>query len=421
MPVATRSQTDNKMSEEMEKGIKTLIDSVNEVKNDLTQIKESMNSVTTTNTNIEKRVGEVSKRLDNLEGSLLKADEKYNTLLKKYEQLQEKVISMESYSRRDNLLIYGIPEAPLGAKESNDDCIRLVRNFFENQLEISHAPQIPIVRCHRLGPPPNPNPRPGSKPVTRSIIVRFQNYGDRQDVWQAKKKLKDTQFYINEDFPTEITERRKKLMPIMYAARRAELIAYLVVDKLHIIDGDKHDVYDVNRLDNLPKQLDPNFVMTRKSNDVFAFFGWMCPLSNFHPSPFLCENRTFRWVEEYFFHKKAQLVDDQGAIQRLIKATSPAECKNIGKSIKVDKRLWQNSEVSFMQKALYEKFRQNPDLREYLLATGELTIAESSPHDKFWGTGVGLGREDATKQQLWKGKNKLGELLMVLREELKDI
>jgi ribA/ribD-fused uncharacterized protein len=72
-----------------------------------------------------------------------------------------------------------------------------------------------------------------------------------------------------------------------------------------------------------------------------------------------------------------------------------------------------------MQKALYEKFHQNPELKDFLLATGDLQLAEASPHDRFWGTGVGLGKVEATKQQHWTGKNKLGELLMALRDEIK--
>lgn len=62
---------------------------------------------------------------------------------------------------------------------------------------------------------------------------------------------------------------------------------------------------------------------------------------------------------------------------------------------------------------------QNPELQDYLLKTGDLQLAESSPNDRFWGTGVGLGKEGSTNPQKWNGQNKLGVLLMALRSELK--
>lgn len=69
-----------------------------------------------------------------------------------------------------------------------------------------------------------------------------------------------------------------------------------------------------------------------------------------------------------------------------------------------------------MKKALQEKFGQNPQLKDFLIGTGEAQLAEASPTDQFWGTGVGLGKELVTHK--WPGKNTLGNLLMELRSEL---
>ena len=72
-----------------------------------------------------------------------------------------------------------------------------------------------------------------------------------------------------------------------------------------------------------------------------------------------------------------------------------------------------------MTKAVAEKFSQNPSLKKYLMDTGDLQLAEASPFDRFWGTGAGLGTADTLRPQNWKGKNKLGELLMTLRTQFK--
>lgn len=61
-----------------------------------------------------------------------------------------------------------------------------------------------------------------------------------------------------------------------------------------------------------------------------------------------------------------------------------------------------------MREALRAKFTQHKDLRETLLATGDARLVEHTKNDNYWGDG-GDG----------SGLNKLGELLMKLRAELR--
>lgn len=57
-----------------------------------------------------------------------------------------------------------------------------------------------------------------------------------------------------------------------------------------------------------------------------------------------------------------------------------------------------------MMRALWEKFTQNPDLRDKLLETGTRTLIEDSSDDDYWGRGSnGMGR------------NQLGQMLMYIR------
>ena len=61
-----------------------------------------------------------------------------------------------------------------------------------------------------------------------------------------------------------------------------------------------------------------------------------------------------------------------------------------------------------MYVALYAKFTQHEHLRKLLLETGDRKLIEHTSRDSYWGDG-GDG----------SGQNKLGKLLMKLREELK--
>ena len=55
------------------------------------------------------------------------------------------------------------------------------------------------------------------------------------------------------------------------------------------------------------------------------------------------------------------------------------------------------------------KFTQNQKLKQLLLNTENKILREASPYDSYWGIGPD-----------GKGKNKLGEILMRIREELKN-
>ena len=119
--------------------------------------------------------------------------------------LKEQHVSMESYSRRNNLIVYGIAEVQ---GETNIDCARSVRSFLKNALQLTDGAinSIGFERCHRLR-----NEVRGTRPV----IVRFTSYRDRELIWSKTSSLKGMfPLSMSEDFPSEVTFRRKKLYPI---------------------------------------------------------------------------------------------------------------------------------------------------------------------------------------------------------------
>lgn len=81
-----------------------------------------------------------------------------------------------------------------------------------------------------------------------------------------------------------------------------------------------------------------------------------------------------------------------------------------------------NNELSYkiVKDGLLLKF-SHKNLRQTLLDTGNLYIAEASPKDKIWG--IGLKEADAQNmpRDLWPGQNILGKALMEIREEIKNI
>ena len=70
---------------------------------------------------------------------------------------------------------------------------------------------------------------------------------------------------------------------------------------------------------------------------------------------------------------------------------------------------WEEVKDKVMLQALRMKFSQNPEISKELLATGDAILIEHTRNDDYWADG-GDG----------SGKNKLGLLLMQVREELKN-
>jgi len=136
-------------------------------------------------------------------------------------------------------------------------------------------------------------------------------------------------------------------------------------------------------------------------------------LSNFYPSPITIENVTYSTVEHYYQSRKFASKDNVKMIEiyeRIISASTPAECFSIAREHDNLKRSdWEIRKKRDMFRGVIFKFKQNPDLKEKLIATGDASIIENSPVDSFWGCG-GDG----------KGMNYLGRMLSNIRQALQE-
>jgi hypothetical protein len=91
-------------------------------------------------------------------------------------------------------------------------------------------------------------------------------------------------------------------------------------------------------------------------------------------------------------------------------ARRPREAKKLGKTEDYATRPdWATHRDTVMKIALHEKFSdRHPELKELLLKTGNAVLQDASPRDNYWGTG-----------SKGMGQNKLGVMLMALRDELR--
>ena len=150
----------------------------------------------------------------------------WNTLFKKI-----LVLDLRYKSMNNNLVLYGVTDAPKGEQES---CETIVCNIIRTNLEIEE--EIQLERAHRLGRKHDQRPRP--------IVAKFNRYPQRELVRKTASKLKGTSISLGEQFPKEIQERRKQLLPILRREKERGKRVALVKDKLYIDGRPYHQVTD---------------------------------------------------------------------------------------------------------------------------------------------------------------------------------
>ena len=126
---------------------------------------------------------------------------------------------------RDNLIFSGIAEQP------QEDPERTIKEFMLSALKLptDTVNNITFHRVHRIGAKNNTKrPRP--------IVAKFEHYKHKELIKSRGRELRGTGYGLNDQFPREIQERRKKLLPVLKLQREKGRKAALSVDKLYI-DG----------------------------------------------------------------------------------------------------------------------------------------------------------------------------------------
>ena len=128
-------------------------------------------------------------------------------------------------------------------------------------------------------------------------------------------------------------------------------------------------------------------------------------LSNFHPSAVTYGGITYTNNEAAFQAQKVLCDEEKLAFSVL----PPAKAKRLGRSVQL-RPDWEQVKDDLMYEIVLAKFSQNPELREKLLATGETPLYEGNTwNDCYWGVCKG------------QGLNKLGKILMRVRQELREV
>jgi len=131
---------------------------------------------------------------------------KVATMEKAYKAIEAKLDDLENRSRRNNLVIYGMPET-----EGREDCNKVLSDLLHFAAVDDEIPS--IERCHRTPTQKSPE---NDKP--RMIHVAFRSFRSKEKVRKAcLAKLKNNQFkqaklFVTDDLSKKIQEQRRNKM-----------------------------------------------------------------------------------------------------------------------------------------------------------------------------------------------------------------
>ncbi len=118
--------------------------------------------------------------------------------------------------------------------------------------------------------------------------------------------------------------------------------------------------------------------------------------------------------------EKARLFRDEETRARILRAQCPDVMKKLGRQVRnFDESVWEEHCDEIVFTGNMAKFSQNPELLVQLMDTEGHTLAEASPFDRVWGIGLTADHANATRPVNWEGQNRLGEVLMRVREQLR--
>lgn len=155
--------------------------------------------------------------------------------------------------------------------------------------------------------------------------------------------------------------------------------------------------------------------------DFLFFWHSRSYLSNWYTLGFIVDNIEYWCVEQYMMAEKARLFQDYNILKKIMLSDNQKEIKTLGRKIQnFNQGLWDLTKKDIVFKGNLAKFSQNPELKNYLLLTGNHILVEASPYDKIWGVGLDAKDIRIGNPNYWEGLNLLGFVLMDVREQLKN-
>ena len=143
---------------------------------------------------------QVKNEITLLRKELKEKNEQITKLQQRVSSLESENDSLEQYTRRNSLRVFGVPE------EENEDTAQRALSLINQTIKADPPIAIEdIDRVHRIGRRESAAERSGANasapaaPKPRPIIIKFATYRARHRVMSKRKNLDGSKIYLNED------------------------------------------------------------------------------------------------------------------------------------------------------------------------------------------------------------------------------
>lgn len=177
-----------------------------------------------------------------LEEKLKNLEEKHENLKSRVENQEQRLYYMERQSRQRNLVFFGLEEHEKSYSNLENIIVDFVHKYFS--IQIDHRDLQAIRRIGKKTEKPRP------------IVITFTTLGKKIDILKRKRALKETPYYIKEDYPQSVLQKRKELQEQVKAEREKGNTAIIKYDKLILLNNSPKEPKNNKR--NLSKSPENN-------------------------------------------------------------------------------------------------------------------------------------------------------------------
>lgn len=136
----------------------------------------------------------------------------------------------------------------------------------------------------------------------------------------------------------------------------------------------------------------------------------------------IVDGTKYMCCEQYMMAQKALVFGDMRIHDLVMYSNDPRSQKALGRKIEgYSDEIWHQTAQLVVYRGNLAKFTQHPDLKQWLMETGTKLIVEASPTDRIWGIGWSENDKEAWDTDKWRGKNWLGECIMKVRSDIRQM
>ena len=316
------------------------------------------------------------------------------------QKLTTKQGNLETSTRKRNLVLEGVPEhqQQQGGRENLHE---VICSLFS---EMGIAKPIDYDLAFRIGNRPGRAPRP--------ILISFIRLDDRNLIYTNRSQLRKSRSFqkvwVSEDVTPQTRRSRNVIREVAKEARNQGVRCQATPGSVTI----NNRRYTEANLDDLPQEYAVEKIKMKKLGDTIAYNSEHAPFSNLYPTAVPLGKHVYLCSEQAFRHTRAEENNHHNVAARILWSRDPYEMMELDKDLPVSEE-WKQKEDFTLFKCMFRKYEVNEELRDTLISTADLELAEATRSTK-WATGASLN-STAMKTHAWTGENRQGKHTMKIR------